>query len=195
QLFLGAQVDRAEPLAVAAQLFEIFFDLIKRRQFRARLDPGEFGHTLRRDFQHVVDFALDVGEAALGAIHAFFGAGTSFAGARQRFQRNLRGTVGFRHHVFGRCKRVGGDAAGVFGRFDFADQRAALFSKYCRRIVEFGAFGFDLGDAGFDGGDLRGRALLAVLRFATVGAGLRAAWRLISRSVAAWRPRAASASR
>ena len=38
-----------------------------------------------------------------------------------------------------------------------------------RRIVEFGALGRDLGDAGLDGGDLRGRALPAVLPFAPLG--------------------------
>ena len=52
---------------------------------------------------------------------------------------------------------------------DFADQRAAFFREYCRRIVEFGALGSDLGDAGVDGGDLRGRAGLAVLPFAALG--------------------------
>src|SRR3979409_1259164 len=36
QLFLGAQIYRAKPLAVAAQLFEAFFDLVKRRQLRDR---------------------------------------------------------------------------------------------------------------------------------------------------------------
>ena len=75
QLFLGAQIDGAEPLAVAAQLFEVFLDLGERRQFGARLDLGERRHGMRLDFQHVVDFALDVGEPAPGAFHALLGAG------------------------------------------------------------------------------------------------------------------------
>ena len=41
--------------------------------------------------------------------------------------------------------------------------------EHRRRIVEFGALGCDLGDAGFDGGDLRGRALLAVLPLVALG--------------------------
>ncbi len=126
-------------------------------------------HALRLDFQHVVDFTLDIDQAALRAIHAFFGAGAGFARARQRFEGGLGGAVGFGHHVLGRCQRVGGDAAGVFGGFDFADQRAALFREQCRCIVEFGALGLDFGDAGFDGGDLRGRTLPAVLPFAAFG--------------------------
>ena len=158
QFFLGAQIDRAEPLAVAAQLFEVFLDLGERRQLGARLDLGETRHGVRLDLQHVVDFALDIGEAAPGAFHALFGAGAGLARARQRLQRNLRGAVGFRHQVLGGGQRVGGDAAGGFGGFDFADDRAALFREQRGRIVEFGALGGDFGDARFDGGDLRGRA-------------------------------------
>ena len=71
--------------------------------------------------------------------------------------------------VLGGGQRVGGDAAIGFGGFDFADQRAALFREDRRRIVEFGALGRDLGDAGFDGRDLRGRAGLAVLPFVALG--------------------------
>ena len=60
-------------------------------------------------------------------------------------------------------------AAGGFGLLDFADQRAALFGKYRRRILKLGAFGLDLGDAGLDGFDLRGRAGLAALPFVALG--------------------------
>ena len=160
QLFLGAQIDRAEPLAVAAQLFEVFLDLGERRQFRARLDLGEAGHGLRLDFQHVVDFALDIGEAALGAIHALFGAGAGLARARQRLQRNLWRRGRFPPSRFRRSASASAATRrALSAMFDFADQRAALFREHRRRIVEFGALGRDLGDAGLDGGDLRGRAL------------------------------------
>ena len=134
QLFLGAQIDGAEPLAVAAQLFEVFLDLGERRQFRARLDLGESRHGMRLDFEHVVDFALDVGETALGAVHAFLGAGAGLAGAGERFQRSLCLAVGLRHHALGRSQRIGGDAAGAFGGFDLVDQRAALLGKQRRRV-------------------------------------------------------------
>ena len=73
--------------------------------------------------------------------------------------------IGFRHQALGGGERVGGDAAGAFGGFDFVDQRAALFGKQRRRIFKFGALGGHFGDAGLDGGDLRSRALLAVLPF------------------------------
>ena len=89
--------------------------------------------------------------------------------ARQRFERGPGGAVGFRHRVFGRGQRVGGGAAGGFGGLDFVDQRAALFGEHRRRVLEFGALGFDFGDAGFDGRDLRGGALLARLPFVALG--------------------------
>ena len=169
QLFLGAQIDGAEPLAVAAQLFEVFLDLGQRRQFRARLDLGERRDRMRLDFEHVVDFALDVGKPALGAFHALLGAGAGLAGAGERFERGLGGAVGFRHHALGGGERVGGDAAGGFGGFDFVDQRAALFGEQRRRVFKLGALGRHFGDARLDGGDLGGRALLAVLPFGAFG--------------------------
>ena len=128
----------------------------QRRQVGARLDLGETRHGVRLDLQHVVDFALDIGEPASRAFHALLGAGGRLARAGQCLQRNLRGAVGFRHRVLGRGQRVGGDLAGGFGRFDFADDGAALFREQGRGIVELGALGGDLGDAGFDGGDVRG---------------------------------------
>ena len=54
-------------------------------------------------------------------------------------------------------------AAGAFGGFDLVDQRAAFFGEQLRRVFKFGALGRHFGDARFDGGDLRGRALHAVL--------------------------------
>ena len=71
--------------------------------------------------------------------------------------------------VLGRSQRIGGDAAGALGGFDFVDQRAALLGKQRRCIVELGALGGHFGDAGFDGGDLRSRALLAVLPLVAFG--------------------------
>ena len=127
------------------------------------------GDRVRLDFEHVVDFALDIGKPALGALHALLGAGAGLAGAGERFERSLGVAVGLRHHALGGGQRVGGDAAGAFGGFDFVDQRAALFGKHRRRIFELGALGRDFGDAGLDGGDLRGRALLAVLPFGALG--------------------------
>ena len=156
QLFLGAQIDRAEPFAVAAQLFQIGLDLGQRRQRRLRRDLGEAGDRVRLDLQHVADFALDVVEPAPRAFHPLLGAGAGFARAGQRFQRDLRRAIGLGHRGFGGGQRVGGGAALGFGEFDLADQRAALFGEQHRRFVELFALGRHLGDARLDGGDLRG---------------------------------------
>ena len=76
---------------------------------------------MRLDFQHVVDFALDIAEAAPRAVHALFGAGAGLAGARERLERGLGGAVGLRHRGLGRGQRVGGKAPTALGLFDFAD--------------------------------------------------------------------------
>ena len=82
---------------------------------------------------------------------------------------DLGRAIGFRHRCLGGGERVGGDAAVVLGVFNFADQRATLFREQGRRVGEFLALGRDLREAGFDGLDLRGRALLAVLPFGALG--------------------------
>ena len=124
---------------------------------------------MRFDFEHVVDFPLDVGKPALGAFHAFLGAGAGLAGRGERFERCLGFAVGLRHHALGGGQRVGGDAAGAFGGFDFVDQRTTLFGKQGRCIFKLGALGRHFGDARLDGGDLGGRALPAVLPFGALG--------------------------
>ena len=115
QLFLGAQVDGAEPFAVAAQLLEVGLDLVERRQLHARLDFGERRDAVRLDLEHVVDFALDVLQPALGAFHPLLGAGAGLARRRQRLERGPGGAVGLRHLVLGLGELVGGFAAAGFG--------------------------------------------------------------------------------
>ena len=79
QFFLGAQVDGTEPVAVAAELFEIGFDGRDFRQLGFGRHFGHRGHAVRLDLEHVANFALDVFEAAAGCLHALLGAGGGFA--------------------------------------------------------------------------------------------------------------------
>jgi len=79
QFFLGAQVHRTQTLALAAQALQGRFDFGEVGQGFAVLELGELGDALRLDFEHVVDFTGDVGEAALGGFEAFLGAGGFFA--------------------------------------------------------------------------------------------------------------------
>ena len=87
QFFLGAQIDGAEPFALAPQPLERRLDVGDLRQGGAGLEGGQFGKAGGLDFQHVVDFAGDVGEAALGALEAFLGAAERLARGARRFER------------------------------------------------------------------------------------------------------------
>ncbi len=169
QFFLGAQVDGTETFAIAAQLFQIGLDVADGRKFGLGRDLRKCRDTVRFDFEHVADFALDVFETALGAFHTLFGAGAGFTRSGQRIERGARSSVGFRHRGFRRSQCIGGGAAIGFGVFDFADQRAALLGEYLRRVFKFGALGLDLDDAGFDGRDLRRGIFLAALPFVAFG--------------------------
>ena len=162
QFLLGAQIDRAETLALAAEAFELFFDLGDRRQLGARLDLGEFGGAGRLDLQHVADFVADVGKPALGALEAFLGARGFGARVADRFERGARVLVGFGELVLGRRQPVGIGAARGCGGLDLADQRLALAGEFLRRVRQFGAVALGFLDALPDGGDL-GRGAVAAL--------------------------------
>ena len=125
---------------------------------------------MRLDFEHVVDFALDVGEPALGAFHALLGAGGWPRAALESASSEIFAarsvsaiTVSAAASASAATRRA------LLGGFDLVDQRAALLGEQRRRVVELGALGGDFGDAGLDGRDLRGRALLAVLPFVALG--------------------------
>ena len=169
QLLLGAQVDGAEAIAVAAQLFQLRLDLRQRRQVDAVLHLGQRRHRAGLDLEHVADFPFGILQTTLAAVHAFLGAGGGFARARQRLQRDSRGAIGFRHRGFGGGERIGCVAPILLGVLDLADDGAALFREQRRRVVELGVLRLHLGDARFDGRDLRGRTLLAGLPFVTFG--------------------------
>ncbi len=117
QLLLGAQVDGAEPLALAADAVELGLDLGDVGQLRARLDLGQLGDRGRLDLEHLADFVLDVGEPALGAVEALFGAGGVLARGADRFERGAGVLVGGGERVLGLGQAVGGGAARRSRRF------------------------------------------------------------------------------
>ena len=116
QLFLGAQVDRAQPLALAAQPFQRRLDLGQVRQFIARLDAGKFCDGRRLDLQHVVDFAANVGKPPLGALEALLGAGEFLARGGGCFQSGAGVAVGFRQRVLGLGQAIRAGAPRGFPR-------------------------------------------------------------------------------
>ena len=167
QLLLGQEIDRAEPLALAADAVELAFDLgdlrqcrrasirrsLPRRQVRHRADRG-FRARCRRD-----------GAAApsrRSSARARFGA--RFA---DRFERGARGLVGGGKSGFALRQAVGGGAAAGGRRLDLADQRLALGGEFLRRLIELGPLGLCLLRALADGFDLRRGVVFAFVPFGT----------------------------
>ena len=162
EFFFGAQIDRAEPFALAAQTLERRFDLGEFRQRLAFLELGEFGDARRLDLEHVVDFAADVGEAALGGFVTFFGAGEILAGRRSGLERGAGVAVGFAKLVLGFLQAIGAGAAVGVGGFDFGQQRRTLLGELRRGVFQFGAVAGGFADALFESRNLVLRAGLAL---------------------------------
>ena len=161
QFLFGTQIDRAQPLAFAAQTFESFLDLGEIRQRIGRLDFGKFGHRRRLDLQHVVDLAADIRETALGALETLLGARQVLARGARRFQCGAGVTVGFGQCVFGFLQAIGAGAPCGFRGLNFGDQRAAFFGENLRGVFQLGAVAPGFGDALLERGDLIARAVLA----------------------------------
>ena len=121
QLFLGAQIDRAEPLAVAPQFFQI---RPRPRSTSGRASPGLMparpASSRRLDFQHFLDLVSDVAEPALGAGEPLLGARRVLARRAHRLERRAGGAIGLGERVLGDGQTVGRGAARGFGRLDLA---------------------------------------------------------------------------
>ena len=160
QFLFGAEIDRAEPLALAPQALERGFDLGEIRQRVGRLDLGELRHRRRLDLQHVVNFAADIRKPALGALETLLGAGKFLARGAGCFERGARIAVGLGQRVLGLLQAVGAGAPFGLGGLHLGDQGAALFREYLRRIFQLGAIALGLGDALLERRDLGAGALL-----------------------------------
>ena len=169
QLFLGAQVDGAEPLAVAPQLFE---PLLGRRdvgQFRPRRDLGKRRDVLRLGFEHLADFMRDVGGAAVRGLQPLLGARLLGARFTRRLERSTRGLVGFGERGLRRSAPVGGRALRRFGGLDLGNQRAALLGDRGRRAFERAALRPCVRRSLAERRGLAGRAHLAAIPFGALG--------------------------
>ena len=137
QFLLGAQVDRAEPLAVAAQPFELAprsrATSGSARPARCRRAPRPpAGSTSSISW---ISWAMSASRRLAPSTRSSARAGF-LAGGAQRFERGAGGAVGLGERVLGLGQAVGGGAAGGFGGFDLADQRAALLGEGPRRVFE-----------------------------------------------------------
>ncbi len=120
QFLLGAQIDGADPLAVAPQFLELRLDLGHVGQRGAGFDAGEAGELARLDFQHLADFVADVGEPPLGGLMAFLGAGRFLARRPHGFERGAGRPVGRGERILALGQLVGGRTAARLGGFDLA---------------------------------------------------------------------------
>ena len=162
ELFLGAQVDGAQPLALAPQPLEPLLDLGGLGQLGARLELGQLRHRLRRHLQHLADLAGDVGEPPLGALEPLLGARRLLARGAGRLERGAGVAIGGRQRILGLGEAIGGGPARRFRRLDLADQRHALLGEGLRGVGEARALGLGLLHAAFERGDLGGGAVAAL---------------------------------
>ena len=105
---------------------------------------------------------LDIGDAALGGVVAFFAARQFRARFADGLERDARRFVGFGKIGFRRGEPVGGGAALAGRGLDLADQRLALAFEPLRCAFELGALGRRLVVALDDDVDLRRRIVLAL---------------------------------
>ncbi len=169
QFLLSAQVDGAEPLALAPQPLQPLLDLGQIGQCLAFLDFGDRGDRGGLDLQHVVDFAANVGQPALGAFEAFLGAGQFLARKTGGFERCTGIAVGIGQHVLGGLQPVGAGAALDFRRLHFADQPRALLGKNLRCVFQLGAVALGFRNALLERGDLVAGAVAPLAPAGLVG--------------------------
>ena len=116
KLFLGAQIDRAELLALAPQALKVGLDCRDFRQRRLRLDPRDGGDAVGLDLQRFANFVGDIGEAPVGALDTLGGAGGLLAGGAQRFQSGPYRAVAGRERALGFGETVRGFTQRRFAR-------------------------------------------------------------------------------
>src|SRR5919201_1878492 len=95
QLFLGAQIDRAKPFALAPQPFELDFDLAHLGKRLVRRHAGEARDLGGLDLEHVMDLAGDITEAALAAFEPLLRPRRLLARRAHGFERRALRAVGF----------------------------------------------------------------------------------------------------
>ena len=141
QLFLGAQVDRAEPLALAPQLLQPLLDVRDIGQFRARRDLGKRRDVLRLGFEHLADFVRDVGGAALRGLEPLLRARLLVARSPAASSAARAALSASASAVSAAARRSAAARCAGFGGLDLGDQRAALLGERRGRAFERGALG------------------------------------------------------
>ncbi len=137
EFVLGAQIHRAEPLAVGAQRLQPALDFRTLRKLGPRRDAGQRDQLLRSRLQFLRDRAINIGGALAGRLQLRLAAGLLLTGGAHRLERASRGAVAFGEAGFAQRARVGGLAPIGFGGLDRRDERAALMHEGLRRLGQF----------------------------------------------------------
>ena len=145
ELFVGPQVDRAEPFAVGAQRFEFCRDGRRARALLVGFDAGKGGKARGFAFE-VGRGRLDHGfEAHARDLAARLAARLVFPGGAHGVQRGTGFAVRLGERGFASLASVGGLAQRGFGGFEIAEDRAARQDEAIRGIGQLIA----LADRGF----------------------------------------------
>ena len=140
QFVVGAQVDRAEPLALLAQVLEPALDFDAARQRLVGFMIGKRGEARRLTIQFARDRVPKLFVPRARAFQALFGGRALLARGAHRFERLSRGAIGVGERGFAQRKRVGGLLARGFRFAMFVGERAAGAGEIGRRVGEAGLF-------------------------------------------------------
>ena len=136
EFVVGAQVDRAEPLALLAQILELAFDLDAAGQRLVGFMIGKRGEARRLAIEFARDRVLKLFVPRARAFQALFGGGALLARGAHRFERLTGGAIGVGERGFAERERVGGLLARGFRLAMFVGERAARAGEIGRRVGE-----------------------------------------------------------
>ena len=128
-LFLGAQIDGAQPLALDLQPFEPALDIGDIGQRAVGLQPGVADHQMRRRVQRLLHARLDLAPPLVGGGQPLLGAGAALARFRQRLDRSDRRLVALGLLVLGLLQPVGRRLAQGLGLRQLRHQRAPALAR------------------------------------------------------------------
>ena len=170
QLFVGAQVDRAEPLALAAQPFQRLFDLVPDRAAALSGFDSASSATAAGSTSSISWISRAMSERRRLAPSKRSSARASSSRAWLAASKAARASRSASACLFSASCRRSAQPRRSASASCTSEIRASRFSaNMLRRVVELGASGLRFGDAALQRGELVARAFLALLRGLLVG--------------------------
>ena len=152
EFVVGAQVDRAEPLALLAQILELALDLDAAGQRLIGFMIGKRCEARWLAIEFARDRVLKLFVPCARAFQALFRGGALLARGAHGFERLTRGAIGVGERGFAQRERVGGLLARGLRLAVLVGKRAPRPGKVGRRIGELRplsiGFGLPLGELG-----------------------------------------------